>query len=191
MSVHHKIHDYFHNTPVSKTVNKKHYHPREGKYPRYYAYPLEDWQVVYQKITGLIRKFEGKTPEELYSYITNCYDYKNTPAFRQVWNSHNKEIFKDLCLSTKEEPYGLHSRINSAFYVDHSNKICVINNLKSEHTNPKNDPVYIAGQDDVVYVKINIKHHQATNKEKTPYTTFTQKVDSACKRAIYRKAKKA
>lgn len=63
--------------------------------------------------------------------------------------------------------------------------------LKSRSSNPIYDPVYIAGQDEVVYVKINIKHHQATNKEKTPYTTFTQKVDSACKRAIYRKAKKA
>lgn len=127
MSVYDKLNN-SQKLPVLTKTPKKFYPINIHKHERGYRIPLEDYQSIFRKLDGTLKKFVGKTPEEFNSHVLNSEHYKLNPSFKHTYYYCN--VYQDVLNSTKEFPVNFFSGNNYYFYVDLNNLIQCQYNVK-------------------------------------------------------------
>ena len=136
MSVHHKIHDYFHNTPITGKLSKKHLPYPRKKYDKWYRFPQEDYQSIHKIMSHICRRFVGKSIKELHQYVINSDYYKYNPSFILEYKGirWKTNLFKKLTKSSKDNPAEIWSKEEYEYYLDENN---IIRDLPCNYGNTK------------------------------------------------------
>lgn len=140
--VQHKLHKYFHDTPVLQKIHSK-YIDRLAYDNWYYglsSYSNSNYNQASKVFFGTLNKFVGQHLDEFHSYIKNESKYYKTNAcFKDVYNNH---FYSDILHTTKEKPICIKGRLlGPVFYCDSNLIIRKIDNVskksKSNNFYPK------------------------------------------------------
>ena len=131
--VQHKLHKYFHDTPVLQKIHSK-YIDRLAYDNWYYgltSYSNRNYNQASKVFYGSLNKFVGSHLDALHSYIKNQSKYyKINKCFKDLYDNY---FYKKILYATKEHPISLkYKLLGAVFYCDENLIIKKIDNVSKK-----------------------------------------------------------